>query len=516
VKSKIGVIPQVLGTRAKINEQEEWMVYHTPGATRKISDWLSQYILAVATTAFTILVLVTLRQVLSSATIALVFLLPVGLSTALWGLGPGFASGLCSFFAINYFFIFPYYTLQVHQTQDLLVLVIFLFVAVIINQLVGRVQASLEQARARERETTWLYELGSALARLSEDKAIAHTLALQAQLTLRADWVQVSLEPGQDDESIVVSTPEHAILQDEKPTLLLPLQTARGLLGEIGLWRGEPPVTDAEARLLGAFASQGAVAIDRARLAQADRRARILEESDRLKSALLSSVSHELRTPLATIKAAVTSLRSDDFTLDGDARKDLLAVIEEETDSLNSLVGNLLDMSRIEAGAVNPQRKWNILAEIASSVVNRMKTTAQGYRIVNHISYDLPLVPVDWMQIERVFSNLISNSIKYSPDNSEIRIEAEVKEERSILVQVINQGPPVLEEHLDRIFDKFYRITAADRVTGTGLGLSICKGFIEAHGGRIWAENLPGGFAFKFILPLSWEGSGPRLPAEST
>jgi len=240
----------------------------------------------------------------------------------------------------------------------------------------------------------------------------------------------------------------------------------------------------------------------------------VLEESDRLKSALLSSVSHELRTPLATIKAAVTSLRSGEISLDAAAQQDLQAVIEEETDHLNQLVGNLLSMSRLEAGALRPQRSWNVLAEIVNTVLRRMQPDIKNHRLVVSVSEDLPLVPVDFTLMEQVFTNLVSNSIKYSPAGSLIRIQAQLLAKQSLLVQVSNQGPPVPVQHLERIFDKFYRITAADRVTGTGLGLSICKGIIEAHGGRIWAENLTDGFVFKFTLPLSLEGLGPRTPVE--
>jgi two-component system sensor histidine kinase KdpD len=311
-----------------------------------------------------------------------------------------------------------------------------------------------------------------------------------------------------------VSLPEKDAPAEGKPARVVPLQTARGLIGEIALWRSEPPVTPPEERLLSIFASQGALAIDRARLAQAATRARVLEESDRMKSALLSSVSHELRTPLATIKAAVTSLRSKDLLLEGEARSELLAAIEEETDALNDLVSNLLDMSRIEAGVLRPQRKWNALAEIAAGPIRRLRQSAGSRSISNHISFDLALVPVDWVQMERVFTNLISNSLKYSPENTDILVRAQELKNRTVLVEVVNGSPPVPEEHLMRIFDKFYRVTAADQVTGTGLGLSICKGIIEAHGGRIWAENRPDGFVFKFTLPLDWEGNLPRLPEE--
>jgi two-component system sensor histidine kinase KdpD len=193
----------------------------------------------------------------------------------------------------------------------------------------------------------------------------------------------------------------------------------------------------------------------------------------------------------------------------------LVAAIDDEADHLNMLVGNLLDMSRIESGALKPKREWNILAEIVGGVLARMRHQAETHRLEVDVPENLPLVPVDYVQMEQVFTNLVSNSLKYAPADTMIRIRAFVEGE-SIHVMVSNQGPQVLPEHLERIFDKFFRITAADKVTGTGLGLSICKGIIEAHGGRIWAENVPDGLAFNFILPLIWEGvSPPKLPPDT-
>jgi two-component system sensor histidine kinase KdpD len=257
------------------------------------------------------------------------------------------------------------------------------------------------------------------------------------------------------------------------------------------------------------------MAFERAWLTQTETRTKVLEESDRLKSALLSSVSHELRSPLATIKASITSLRSGNVQWKSSAREDLLAAVDDETDHLNRLVGNLLDMSRIESGALKPQRQWNLIGEIVGGVIARIRQAAGYHKLDVQIAEDLPLVPVDYVQMEQVFDNLISNSLKYAPSNTTIRISARKQDETTLVVKVSNQGPPVPQEHLDRIFDKFYRVTDADRVTGTGLGLSICKGIIEAHGGHIWAENLPDGFAFNFTLPLTLDGTPPpHLPVD--
>jgi len=166
-------------------------------------------------------------------------------------------------------------------------------------------------------------------------------------------------------------------------------------------------------------------------------------------------------------------------------------------------------MSKIESGAMKPNRQWNLLYEIVDHAAVRMQRALENHQLRVEIPEDLPLIPVDYVQIEQVFINLISNSTKYAPEDSEILIRASVPEQDSLLVQVTNQGPPVVPEHLARIFDKFYRVTNAEKVSGTGLGLSICKGIIESHGGKIWAENLDEGFTFGFTLPLTWEGVNP-------
>ena len=167
------------------------------------------------------------------------------------------------------------------------------------------------------------------------------------------------------------------------------------------------------------------------------------------------------------------------------------------------LVGNLLDMSRIEAGVLKPQKKPNILAEIITAVIGRRRSQTQNFNIVVDVSEDLPLVNVDFVQMQQVFTNLLTNSLKYSPVESTIKIGAAIGNPGFILVTLINQSLPVPEADLERIFDKFYRINPTERVTGAGLGLSICRGIIEAHGGKIWAENIAGGLAFKFTVPVN-------------
>jgi two-component system, OmpR family, sensor histidine kinase KdpD len=466
--------------------------------------------------AFLLIAVVTaiffvLRDVLETTLIALLYLIPLGMITAYWGLGPGITSALITFLAFNYFFIPPYYTLTVHRPADVVILVVFLIVAVVISQLVARAQAGLAAATAREREATQLYELSTAFTGLPDDHAIAQILAKQVYAVAEGEYVELSVTGPHPFE---VQLPEIKP-PARPPELIVRIEAARGYLGEIRLWRAQPAISASEKRLFQTFASQGALALERAWLIQAESRTKVLEESDRLKSAILSSVSHELRTPLSTIKAAASSLRGKEVSWDSPARTELVAAIDDEADHLNLLVGNLLDMSRIESGALQPKREWNILAEIVESVLGRMRHLAGEHTLMVDVPEDLPLIPVDYVQMEQVFTNLVSNSLKYAPPNTVVCIRAQVEGE-TLHVQVSNQGPQVPPEHLERIFDKFYRITAADKVTGTGLGLSICKGIIEAHGGRIWAENLPDGLAFNFTVPLIWDGeTPPQLPLDT-
>lgn len=460
-------------------------------------------------------VLYIFRDTLNTSTVALLFLIPVLASTTLWGLGPGILSAVLTFLSYNFFFLPPYYTFQVHQSQDILALLIFLLVAFLISQLVGRARTGLEAALRREQESARLYELSTGLAGVSELQEIAGVLAQKTAESFLAEAVQVGVENLQGQSGFVFDAGNQDIQILGRPAITAPLQTMRGLLGEIRVWRIGRPFDPAEERLLRTFAAQGALALERAALEQAETRARVLEESDRLKSALLSSVSHEFRTPLVTIKAATTSLLSRQVDWDSDARLELLSAVDEEADLLNYLVGNLLNMSKIESGAMKPNRQWNMLAEIIDGVTARMHRVLAHNSLRVEIPEDLPLVPVDYQQIEQVFTNLLSNSAKYAPEGSEIVISAAQAGPDAVQVSVTNQGPPVITEHIERIFDKFFRITDAERVTGTGLGLSICKGIIEAHGGRIWAENRVEGFTFRFTLPLAAEGMHPpRIEAD--
>jgi two-component system sensor histidine kinase KdpD len=477
---------------------------------RKTTNLLAYLFKILATTVLVglmTLVLKFLEPALETQLIALLYLLPVLVVTVLWGLWAGFLAGFLSFLCFNYFFIQPYYTFAVHKSQDVITLVVFLIVVVVMSQLIGQAKAGLQLAKKREWEATKMYEFIAEIAGMTNEADI--TAALENSISETFDFTKVSvrlknLDSATQMESVEINPPF---------TLVIPMETKTRAIGEILIVEKDQSLSFEERRLLHALGYQGALSIERAHLFKRENVAKVLEESDRIKTSLLNSISHELRSPLAAIKASVSSLRSGAVDWDTPARADLLATVEEETDQLNLLVGNLLDMSRIEAGALTPKIQWNSLTEIISGVIAKLHTQLQGYDLKLNLPVDLPLVPTDYVMMEQVFVNLISNSVKYAPRNTPILIKS-AREDGRLLIQVINQSPPVPEEHLGHIFDKFFRITKADKVTGTGLGLSICKGIIEAHGGRIWAQNQPEGFSFNISLPLTLDGELPKIPED--
>jgi two-component system sensor histidine kinase KdpD len=464
-------------------------------------SFLFQFLISIILVIGLTWILVFFQSRLSTPVITLLLLLPVVFSAGYLNLTGGITASFVAFLTLNYFFIPPYHTFSVHQTQDLLALIIFLMMAVIISQSLSQAKIGMSIAMARERETTVLYELNVALAGSTQENEILHIVGEKIMEHFPVEAVSISLQ--QETRSAYhLIFPIGVTIPDRPAEVCLDIAGGGNNNGEIKIWSVNS-LDQPQHRLLRAFASQTTLILEKASLANAEQRARLLEESDNLKSTLLSSVSHELRTPLSTIKASVSSLRSGEIDWDSDARKELLTAMEEESDHLNLLVGNLLDMSRIEMGALHPNQKSNVLREILNGTIRRMRQQLSMHRLAINFPEDLPLVYVDYSQMDQVFANLLSNSAKYAPEGTQININAFRVPENLVQVQVINEGPPVAEEHLTRIFDKFYRVTDAELVTGTGLGLSICKGIIEAHQGNIWAENRKDGFTFNFTIPIA-------------
>ena len=490
----------------------------SPGNRIHPVELLLTFCAVVITTA----VLSLLRARLSTQVIALLYLLPVMLSATRWGLLPALAGSLVSFFAFNYFFLTPIHTFAVSDPEEFLALMVFLIVAALLSQSVAAANLHAAQAEFREQEATTLYALTRALEAQSDWKetlaSISRILIESFQLAGCEILASPEKEPSafggspfadSSSEALSAAVPEAKIKLSGTGLreVDIPLAARRAPIGTLRLFLRptEPPPGPTTMRLLTTFAAQVGLFIERTRLAREAGRAQLLEESDRLKSALLSSVSHDLRTPLSAIKASATVLLKEDQALDPTTRQDLLSAINEETDRLNRLVGDLLDMSRIEAGALRLKYDWCDMDELIRAVVRRHAAALGAFRVQFHWVSDLPYLMADYVQIDRVVTNLLENAIRFAPPGSGIAIDVRADAEW-MTVAVTNAGPAIPRRLHPHLFDKFYRISD-DRSPnmGTGLGLSICKGIVEAHGGRILVESPvseESGTRFVFTLPM--------------
>jgi two-component system sensor histidine kinase KdpD len=255
------------------------------------------------------------------------------------------------------------------------------------------------------------------------------------------------------------------------------------------------------------FVEQAATVIERARLRRESLQVELLKRTDELRAALLSSVSHDLRTPLSSIKASASSLLQKDVQWSEEERRSFALTIERESDRLNRLVQNLLDMSRIEGGALQPEKEWYPIDELIHDVLGRMQPQLQKRTVRTELPDNLPPVQLDYMQIDQVLTNLIENAVRHTPETEPIDISVQVSQEY-MTVSVADRGPGIPPADRERVFDKFYRVlekqSATPRNIGSGLGLAVSRGLVEAHGGHIWVEERAGGGAvFRFTLPLT-------------
>jgi two-component system sensor histidine kinase KdpD len=261
-------------------------------------------------------------------------------------------------------------------------------------------------------------------------------------------------------------------------------------------------------RLLEALASQTAAALDRTRLIAEAQRAQVETETERLRNSLLSSVSHDLRTPLASITGATSSLLHAGRISEAD-RRDLLETVHEEARRLNRLVGNLLDLTRLESGLVKVKKEWLPVEEVIGGALTRLESVLSGRPVETRVPEDLPLAPCDGLLIEQVLVNLIENAVKYTPRSSPITVSASA-DPQAVTVEVSDRGPGIPPADLERVFEKFQRLESRGKQGGVGLGLTICRGIITAHGGSISVINREGGGAtFRFTIPL--EGQPPSM-----
>jgi two-component system sensor histidine kinase KdpD len=469
-----------------------------------------------------------LKRYFGITNVGLVFLLAVLASAVQYGLWPSLVSCTVAVLAFNFFFLPPVHTFTIADPENIVVLVTFGIVAAIASNLTARVRAQALVARERATVTESLYQFSKKLAGVyalddllwATSFQIAQMLKVRVVillpenglLTVRAGY------PPEDvlDESEVAAANwvwEHATPAgrgaDSLPganRLYLPIRTGRGAIGVIGLDCDKPgPIlTPDQRRLFDALADQAALAIERVLLAVDIEKSRLAAETEKLRAALLTSISHDLRTPLSVILGAASSLKDLEGALDPASHRELVATIEEEGQRLNRFIANLLDMTRLESGALAPRLELTDIGDVAGSAAARANRVLAGHTLKLVVEPDLPLVKLDPVLFEQVLFNLLDNAGKYAPEGTTVRLTVR-RDGGTLRLEIADEGPGIPPADLERIFDKFYRVLAADRKrASTGLGLAIARGFVEAMGGTLTAANREdrSGAVFTITLPV--------------
>ena len=502
---------------------------------KRTSEW-SSYGFGVVGVALSTALAWLMFPYFNAANLIMVYLIGVVFVAIRYGQGPSVVASILSVGAYDFFFVPPYLTFAVSDIQYLLTFAVMLVVALTISGLAVRTKQQADLARHQERRTAVLYAL-------SRDLATHRGLATLTQLA-----VQHVREVFDSQAAVFVADlNKHLVLQrgeqlffDFNPTesgvaqwvfehgeraglgsdtlpgagaLYLPLVGSKGPIGVLAV---RPTLATRfldleQLHLLEVLANQIALALERARLAEEAQQAHVSVETERMRNAILSSVSHDLRTPLATITGAASGLLDEKDQIGPAARHELAQSIYDEANRLDRLVRNLLDMTRLESGAVQLQKEWHPFEEIVGAALTRLESRLNGHHVRTNFQPDLPLVPLDGVLMEQVVINLLENALKYAPPSTAIELSA-TGSDRELVFEIADRGPGIPHGDEQRIFDKFYRAGPA-REGGVGLGLTICRGIIEAHGGRIWVEKRPGGGAlFRFTLPI--EQAQPTIEPE--
>jgi two-component system sensor histidine kinase KdpD len=463
--------------------------------------------------------------------IDLVFLAAiVGVAVRL-GLWPSLTASIVSALCYNFFFTEPYHSFTISDPTNVVAVVFFTFVAIVVSNVAARARVQAVVAMGRARTTESLYTFSRKLAGIGTLDDVLWATAYQIALMLKVRVVLLLPENG----SIVVKAgyPPEDILDEADVAaakwawqnnraagrgsdtlpgtqrLFLPMVTGRGAIGVIGIDSDKPGplLTPDERRLLDALSDQGALAIERVHLVQDMDRIKRTVETERLRSALLTSISHDLKTPLAAVLGAAETLRGFSGKL-GDAEKaELLATIIDESERLNRFIANLLDMTKLESGAIVPNTALHDLREIVGTALRRAEKMLVRHRVELDLACDLPMLDLDAVLFEQVLFNLLDNAAKYAPVGSTIRVQG-WQDQGAVSLQIVDEGEGIPPGDLEHIFDKFYRAQKGDQVrAGTGLGLAISRGFIEAMHGTIAAANRTdrSGAVFTIRLPVPAE-----------
>ena len=472
------------------------------------------------------------------ADVVMVLLLGVVIVSTRFGYGPSLLAAVLSVIAFDVFFVPPYLSFAVADLRHIVTFAVMFIVAVVISHLTKRIRDQADSARGREQRTASLYaisrELGVAPSRAALVEAAARHVrdVFSAKVAILLPGKGGSLEAVHaDKDSFREADKDLGVAQwvwvHQKPAgagtdtlpaaraMVVPLKGSRGRVGVLALFPSEGArVTEPDGRqLLETFAGIIGSALERTQLAEEARTATLQMETEQLRNALLSSVSHDLRTPLGVVTGATSALLEEGGPKDEATRRELLETAHGEALRLSRLVRNLLDMTRLEAGALKVKKDMESLEEVVGGALNRMEDRLRGRPVNTSIPRDLPFLPFDPALIEQVLINLLENATKYTPAGSPIDVAARTRD-GEIEVEVADRGPGIAQENVELIFDKFYRVREGEG-GGVGLGLTICRGIVNAHGGRIWVERRDdGGSSFRFTLPLDEASTAATLAEE--
>ena len=489
------------------------------------------YLLSVVFVLLAILAGIALDQTLDVQNLALVFLMAVLAASVRGGLGAGLFASVLGALSFNFFFLEPRYNFTVRDPESLVALFFYFGVALVASNLTAAVHRQAAAARQRARTTEDLYLFSKKLAGTGTLDDVLWATAFQIASMLKVRVVillpegnSVVVKAGYPPDDTLVDADIAAAKwawEHNRPAgrgadtlpgakrLYLPLRTGREAVGVIGLDndRQGPILTPEQQRLFDALSDQAALAIERVQLVSDVDGAKLAAETDRLRAALLTSISHDLKTPLAAIMGSADTLKDLGAQLDEEARRELLSTVVDESERLNRFIANLLDMTRIGAGAMEPNYAWHFAGDIVGSALARAGKIASHHKVDVRIPETLPMLRVDPVLFEQVLFNLIDNATKYAPEDTSIEIRGR-QDGNAILLSIADEGPGIPPDDIERIFDSFYRVRKGDHVrAGTGLGLSICRGFVEAMGGTITAANRTdrSGAVFTIRMPVPAE-----------
>jgi two-component system, OmpR family, sensor histidine kinase KdpD len=521
----IHIVPADTTPRRRLFQQMGWVT----------SPKWSQYVMAVGMVVLVAVAYYFLVPPAGVRATAAVFLLTVVLLGLFFDRGPTLLAATLCALVWDYFFLQPVFDFRITHVEDMLLLGAYFVIAIVVGQLTARNRAQEAAERLRESRATALYLLMRELSEAKDlgqvlDKAIQQTesgfraragilLADSSHQTNSRSFPPNELEVSENERRNAAWVLEHGVPAGKftdnlsgSQALYVPLKIRSRIIGVMGLrleQRSAPTIH--QWNLIEAFTQQISLAVDRHRLAKESEKAQVLAESERLSKTLLDSMSHEIRTPLAAIKNATSNLVDFQESKWTGEQQAMISEINEATERLNRLVGNVLDMTRLESGAVKAKLTLCDVRDLTNIVAREMRKELAQHQLKLEIPTDLPLVRMDFVLMQQALNNLLSNAAFHTPAGTAVTLTVRIKGEEAVFT-VTDRGRGIDAGSLAYVFDKFYRAPSA-RAGGTGLGLSLVKGFVEAQGGRVSVENQPGGGAkFSIHLPLQKQ---PLIPAIS-